>query len=178
MRGCQRWRQKLTKNDLTKFAGLMNGLAAMYRIEISDPMLQVYWRALIEYDFELIDSAAMEHVKDPESGTFMPKPADLIKKMKGVRHDAAALIWAEIRTDVRKCAELCKDNPALLRAVRALGGSGRIGMATEKELDFMRPIFIDTYCASFKANSFKHELPPSIFAGLNLNQTKGLENGS
>ena len=56
------------------------GLAGFYGTELGKTSLAIYWDTLREYEFDAVQEAMRSHVKDPDHGRFMPKPADIIRE--------------------------------------------------------------------------------------------------
>ena len=70
-------------NQQEQFRKTMAMIAALYDKEIVGPKLQAYWLILGKYPAEDVQVAAMKHMEDPKSGTWMPKPADILKHING-----------------------------------------------------------------------------------------------
>ena len=103
----------MTDAEEEKFTAAVSGLACFYGVELNKMSLNIYWETLREHDFKPLQQAMQCHVKDPEHGRFMPKPADLIRHLPGGRimgADAAwevamrARIWDEDATTVASTA--------------------------------------------------------------------------
>ncbi len=86
----------MTDSDREEFAALILGVSEILdRKPMSETALAVYWETLRGYDIASIKAAARRHVEDPECGTWMPKPADLIRHLRRpVRSPLMA--WAEV----------------------------------------------------------------------------------
>ena len=82
-------------NDLqkAKFTSTLVGLAGFYGTELSKTSLAIYWDTLREYEFEAVQEAMRSHIKDPEHGRFMPKPADIIRHLSADRVMGADAAW-------------------------------------------------------------------------------------
>lgn len=67
-------------------------ISALYDKEIAGPKLQAYWMILGKYPADQIQAAAMKHMEDPKNGTWMPKPADILKYINGVEFSTDQII--------------------------------------------------------------------------------------
>ena len=78
--------------DKFQFAEVMGAVMALYGKDSTKPLLNLYWKALINHSIEHV-RAALEHwVKDPKQGTFMPKPADIIRTIEEM-HGSQQAQW-------------------------------------------------------------------------------------
>lgn len=63
----------MTPFDSARFAVAIANVAIAARIELDDPTIEVYWRALEDVPIELVERAARELEK---TATFFPRPAE------------------------------------------------------------------------------------------------------
>ncbi len=96
-----------------KFTAALTGVAIFYGVKLPKMSLNIYWETLREHELETVQEAMQCHIKDPEYGRFMPKPADIIRHLPADRimgTDAAwevamiARIWDEDATIVTPMA--------------------------------------------------------------------------
>ena len=73
----------MTDAEKEKFTAAVAGLAGFYGAELNKMSLNIYWDTLREHDFKPLQKAMQCHVKDPDHGRFMPKPADIIRHLPG-----------------------------------------------------------------------------------------------
>lgn len=71
-------------SDKYQFAEVMGAVMALYGKDSTKPLLNLYWMALINHSIEHVRAALDHWVKDPKQGTFMPKPADIIRTIQEV----------------------------------------------------------------------------------------------
>ena len=71
----------MTEAEKAKFTAAVVGVASFYGTELSHMSLNIYWDTLREYEIETLLEAIRCHIKDPEHGRFMPKPADIIRHL-------------------------------------------------------------------------------------------------
>ena len=68
--------------DKREFADIMDAVMLLYGKDATPSLLRLYWNALISYPIEQVRWAFDHWVKDPKQGTFMPKPADIIRTIQ------------------------------------------------------------------------------------------------
>ena len=73
----------MTDAEKKKFTAAVAGLAGFYGVELPKMSMAIYWDTLREHEFEALQEAIRCHIKDPEHGRFMPKPADIIRHLPG-----------------------------------------------------------------------------------------------
>ena len=69
-------------NDKREFAGIMEAVMLLYGKDSTPALLRLYWNALADYPIEQVRWAFDHWVKDAKQGTFMPKPADIIRTIQ------------------------------------------------------------------------------------------------
>ena len=67
--------------DKDRFSETLGGIAGFYGVDLPIASAAIYWSALLEYGIRDIREAIAAHIKDPEHGRFMPKPADIIRHL-------------------------------------------------------------------------------------------------
>jgi hypothetical protein len=65
------------------FKSMMAMLSSVYSKAVTPDMIKAYWMMLGEYPSEVVNQAAYKHMKDPKSGQYFPKPADLMRYIDG-----------------------------------------------------------------------------------------------
>ena len=101
----------MTESKKVKFTAALAGVASFYGAELTQMSLAIYWNTLRKHELEAVQAAIHSHIKDPEHGRFMPKPADIIRHLPADRNpimgaDAAwevamrARLWDEDATIV------------------------------------------------------------------------------
>jgi len=54
----------------------------------------MYWLILGKYPADELQAAVIKHIEDPKSGSFMPKPADILKHINGEEITVESIIAA------------------------------------------------------------------------------------
>lgn len=68
--------------DKKEFGEILNAVMVLYSKDATAILLRLYWKSLIEYPLDQVRRAFDHWVKDPKQGTFMPKPADIIRTIQ------------------------------------------------------------------------------------------------
>lgn len=138
----------MTRNDRAPFAELWVAAYAVYGKTVSDPMLDVVFSALSSYSLQDIRRGLSGHIKNPDSGQFPPKPADVIKHISGNSQSAAAEAWAKLDYAIRcvgNYRSVVFDDPKIHAAVERLGGWVKVSMTESKEYPFLQNAFQKLY---------------------------------
>lgn len=78
----------MIRSDNLIFLQLLDDVWTLFSQPVLTPRQKAMWiRAMAEYSLEEIQRALDAHVKDPDRGRFLPKPADVIAKISGVAVD-------------------------------------------------------------------------------------------
>ena len=88
-------------SEKTKFTARVSGLGEFYGVELPKMSLNIYWDTLREHEFEALQEAMRCHIKDPDHGHFMPRPADIIRQMPGQHTPSGADAAWEIAMKAR-----------------------------------------------------------------------------
>ena len=74
---------KMKPERFTRFATLWERAATIYGSELTPEQIQAYARVLDDLPLEMIERALYNHMRDPERGRFMPRPADVLAQSTG-----------------------------------------------------------------------------------------------
>lgn len=153
--------------DKMKFFELIGGVYAFYGKDISDFAGGVWWQAMRPYDFAAVADALNRHCVNPDTGQFMPKPADVVKMLSGSTQDAALVAWAKVDRAVRQVGNyetVVFDDPIIHRVLHDMGGWIPLGTKTEDEWPFLRNEFVNRY----RGYRMRNEIPeyPKTLIGM------------
>jgi len=82
--------------DRVLFCELLTGVAELYNKPLTHNALDIYWNILEKYPPEKIKQALNLHIENPDSGQFMPKPADILRYIE-MSHTARAMrAWDKV----------------------------------------------------------------------------------
>ena len=84
---------------------------------------------------------------DPDVGQFVPKPADVVKKISGTKSDNAMLAWGKVTTAIRHggSKSVCFDDPAINQTILDMGGWPALCMTETDKLQFKAKSFESRY---------------------------------
>lgn len=143
-------------NDKLSFEEIMLGLGEVYTKEITKPLLRIYFNALKDMSICTFEEATTKHVTSTEkSGSFFPKPADLISQVKGAAQNNAQLVddkanvsWHVIEAEIRRIGSygtLQLEDKQALAAVKALGGWKYLCSLTVDKMVWAHKEFVSAY---------------------------------
>jgi hypothetical protein len=138
--------------DQQKFCNALLGLAENYNRKLSEHGIELYFRALENFDIEEIIRAMTEHLRE---GEFFPTPAAIIKRIDGgVKNagDYAVEQWEAVLDQLSKCGPHQKPNlsPGTFATVNAIGGWKMLNECDFRELLQKRKEFLDVYAVKYK----------------------------
>jgi len=135
-------------DDFEKFGQMLVSVGELYSKSMSEMTIGLYFNALKEFDLLAVRQAFDRYVKNPDSGQFMPKPADLIRMMQGTSLDASMAAWAKVDKAVRQVgtyASVVFDDPLIHRAIADIGGWVKLGTKTDDDWPFVARDFQNLY---------------------------------
>lgn len=139
----------MTPDDFEAFSELVSATSdVLDRKPLSGTALQVWWAALSMYDFAAVRRAFSVHMRDPDRGQFMPKPADIIRAIGGTTQDAALRAWAMVDKAVRQVGtyqSVVFEDAYIHRAIADMGGWIALGQKKEDEWPFVAREFENRY---------------------------------
>ncbi|MBB5271350.1 DUF6475 domain-containing protein [Quisquiliibacterium transsilvanicum] len=148
-----------------------------YGKDLSEFALSVWWQAMRPFDLAAVRDAMSRHLVNPDTGQFMPKPADIVRMIGGRTVDAAQLAWSKVDAAVRRVgtyASVVFDDPLVHRVVDDMGGWIPLGRKSEDEWPFVAREFENRY----RGYAMRQERPeyPSRLIGISeaANSRSGL----
>ena len=163
-------------NDKAHFQSIMIGVGELYSKEITKPLLQIYFQALQKYSIEQVSSAFTAHMVDPKHGTFMPKPADLVRIIdadKPSAKDRAELAWIQIENAMSRIGAygtLRMDDKQALAAIKNIGSWQSLCHTDIDKLQWKKKEFIELY-QNFENTPV--EMLPSHLPGIDQAKERG-----
>ncbi|WP_150587108.1 DUF6475 domain-containing protein, partial [Pandoraea communis] len=154
----------MTQNDKVRFFGLIADVYAFYKSDFSDFVGLVWWQAMQQFDLAAVESAMGRHAANPDSGQFLPKPADVVKMLQGSTQDSALLAWHKVDKAVREVGtyvSVAFDDALIHRVVFEMGGWVSLGTKDESEWPFLKNEFVNRY-RGYRGRSQVPEYPPLL----------------
>src|SRR5690606_37756580 len=135
-------------SDKAQFFTLIGGVYAFYRQDMSEFAGSVWWQAMQPYEFAAVADALNRHCVNPDTGQFMPKPADVVKMLQGSTQDSAMVAWSKVDKGVRQVgtySSVVFDDPIIHRVIHDMGGWVALGSKDENEWPFVAKEFQTRY---------------------------------
>lgn len=155
--------------DREQFLKVMNGMAAIKRMQLTAEALDLWWAFLADWSIEDFKAAAIVVLK---SSPYMPQPADFENLRKSARLTAGEAFAKAVSAcgSAIQCGQVtsggsCGD-PLIDRAVRAIGGYGVIAMCQRDSLHFLERRFTEHYEAMQDADHVREALPELVLKRL------------
>lgn len=112
----------MNSNDHEKFGKLIAGVFGVYGRECSDEVIEVYYRCLEDYSIDDLSRCFSAHIKNPDNGVFIPKPADIIRMMKGNSKSKSIIAWDKAFNAINSSYDVVFDDPIIHAVIRDMGG--------------------------------------------------------
>lgn len=135
-------------SDKPKFAELISSVHAFFNRDVSDFAISVWWEAFKGFDYEAVSEALTRHCMNPDNGQYAPKPADIVKLLRGSTQDSALVAWAKVDKGLRSVGtyrSVSFDDPIILQVLQDMGGWVSLGTKTEAEWPFVAREFENRY---------------------------------
>lgn len=150
--------------DRSRFASCLLAASELYGKPIGDAVSAVWWDALQRFDIAAVESAFRRHFGSPDSGQFMPKPADIVRMVDGTSVDAAQVAWSKVDKAVRHVgpyASVAFDDPIVHRVLQDMGGWIALGTRTDDEWPFIANEFRTRY-HGYRSRAEAPDYPPRL----------------
>jgi len=111
-----------------------------------------------------VRDALGRHLRNTDTGQFMPKIADIIKMLQGSSLDSALNAWAKIDQALRQVGPyetVVFDDPLIHRVLHDMGGWMMLGQKTDDEWPFVAREFEQRY-RGFKSRNERFEYPAKL----------------
>lgn len=134
--------------DRKRLAACLMAASELYAREVSPAVSEVWARSLEPYDIGAIEGAFSRHFVSPDSGQYMPKPADIVKMLEGSSEDGALVAWAKVDKAVRQVGAyrtVVFDDALIHRVLHDMGGWIGFGMKREEDWPFVANEFVKRY---------------------------------
>jgi len=111
--------------DREPFAQMLAATFELYGKEISESVLMVWWSSMERFDLDVVREALSRHVLNPDSGQYLPKPADVVRELQGSKIDRALVASAELLRAVQSVGaweSVSFLDPIINKVVSEMGG--------------------------------------------------------
>jgi hypothetical protein len=128
------------QNDFDNLLNLLTDVHTMYRHKFEPRLTQIWFNALRNYTFQDIEVALNRHLLNPESGRFVPLPADVVRVLDGGTGVQAAGAWTKVEQAIKRAGPwrtVVFDDAIIHRVIEDMGGWTKINdHATMEDLKF------------------------------------------
>ena len=80
-----------------EFAEIVTAMSEVYGKTISKSGLMLWWQVLEDYTIDQVRQAFAAHARDTERGTWMPRPADIIRHIDGEKPNVDQIIGMALK---------------------------------------------------------------------------------
>lgn len=161
--------------DFDNFTNMLNAIGDLYGKTQSEWSIGIWWGAMQAYDLPAVREALNRHVKNPDNGQFMPKPADVVRMIQGSTTDSALHAWAKVDKAIRQVGtyrDVVFDDALIHRAIHDMGGWVGLGTKNETEWPFVAKEFENRY-RGYKSRGESPDYPPRLTGISNMHNSKG-----
>lgn len=144
----------MNSSERSKFLKLIGDICAFYRRDYSEFTGRIWWESMKPFDYSAVADALNRHCINPDTGQFMPMPADVVKMLQGSTQDSALNAWAKVDRAVRTVGpyrSVVFDDPIIHRVVAEMGGWIHIQSGTDEGWPFAKNEFVNRYRSYRKA---------------------------
>ena len=152
----------MTPADFDDFAVVLRAFAEIKARTLSPAAIELYWRAMQDWDVEHFRAAAVRLLK---TSKFMPTPADF-EDLKRQQERTCGEAWSAALEHAKKLPvvgghlqEVASGDDLLDRAARAVGGFKVIASTGAEGLPFLDKRFCERYEDLRDAEDVRHALP-------------------
>jgi hypothetical protein len=124
----------------------------------------------VDFEWHDIVKAFESHIRDADSGHFMPKPADVIRVIRGNGESICLQAWSKIERAIKHVGpyqSVAFDDAGIHAVLEQMGGWVQLCRTSERNLSFVAKEFQNRYKA------YRYHPPieyPRYFVGLSEHQ--------
>lgn len=140
----------MRREDFRRFGMALSACAELYGKTVSEGAMSLWWQVLQRFEIEAVERAFREAVESPDSGQFMPRPADLVKRLEGTSADRSLIAWGKVLDAMQRVGAyrtVVFDDGAIHAAISDMGGWPAICRGNVDELPFTQKRFCDLHRA-------------------------------
>lgn len=140
----------MVETDKAEFANIVKAVLDMKGKEVSPAVLRLWWAALEEFSIEEVRHGFTRYVRSPDSGSFAPMPADIIRMIEGGAGDRGMLAWGKVMEAIKRVGgwqSVCFDDPIIHCVLEDMGGWPKLCSTEGDEMSFRAADFAKRYRA-------------------------------
>lgn len=138
----------MNQNQESSFIEMLSGIYEFYGKKLTAPVIGIWLQAMRGYDLHAISDALGRHAMNPDSGQFLPKPADVVRMIDGGTVDSALVAWSKFDRAVRSVGPYMTvvfDDPIIHRVIEDMGGWTAFATKTDDEWPFIKNEFANRH---------------------------------
>lgn len=153
-------------HEKAAFVGILTDALSFYGQAPSPFAIGVWWQACEQFEIEQVGKALTAHAMDPDRGHFAPKPADLVRVLRGTLADRSLIAWGKVLDAIMRVGayqSVAFDDPAIHIAITDMGGWTQVCRSNTDELPHLQRRF----CELHRAYSLRPDTPyPAQLVGV------------
>lgn len=153
----------MLKDDFEMFSKIWEATLAVYGKQATQQQIGMTFRALQDYDLYDVRRAIDSHMKDPDQGRFIPKPADIVRHVTGDPETRAMQAWTKVQDAIGRKGpwkSIIFDEREIMATIEDMGGWQSLCMIDDKELPFKANEFQKRYKGYLIHPPLRH--PPKL----------------
>lgn len=157
----------MTDEDKPELFSLIAKVQSFYGKDISPFALSVWWAACRQFDLDQVCGALNSHAIDPESGVYPPKPADVVRMLRGTATDRSRQAWGKVMDAMQRVGayrSVVFDDAVIHAVIEDLGGWMKLCRSDMADLSYTEHRFCESYRAYVNRPSAL-ERYPSLLLG-------------
>lgn len=184
--------------DKREFVEVLKAVLDLYGKEASAPVLRLWWAALEQFSIEEVRHGLTRFVRSADSGSFAPKPADIIRMIEGSAGDRGMIAWGKVQEAFGRVGgwkSVAFDDPIIHVIIDDMGGWPKLCSTEGDEMPFRSAEFAKRYRAYAERGLERfppyltgrheesnrlhgHPVPPPLLIGDPAKAAKVIEDGS
>ena len=136
------------ESDLKQFAKIMSVLGELYSKPLSEILIEIYWRVLKNYSLQEIKAVVYSYINHENEGSFMPKPADIIRHIHQQEKQKALDAWSKVENAIRQVGRynsISFDDQLIHFVIKKMGGWIKLCSYTTYQMPTIAHDFIKEY---------------------------------
>ena len=164
----------MNSSDRPEFVEILNGLAAIRRVDLTKEVYEIWWRAMKDWSIDAFRDAAGYLLKNCQ---FMPSPYDF-EQLRKEGETSASEAWSMVFQHAEgNWRHGLLGDARIDRAVASLGGYRVIALTNTEKLGFFERRFKDTYNDLYCTDSVRKALPDLADGSKIQNDSRALIHG-
>lgn len=127
-------------SDMKELIAVLSRVHDVYGKPYDPGVAELWFAALAQFTIEDVRIALTRHIQNPDTGQFMPKPADVVKMLHGGTGVQGMAAWTKVEQAIRLIGpyqSVVFDDPIIHRVIEDMGGWVRLAsLPTDEDLKF------------------------------------------